>query len=409
MLKRLAFLFYPFLLPALALYSLPYLQALPDTYDSLVSLFPYIAIGMGALLAWRFNRGRVFFSLLLLLGLYLGLELRTETNETTWRWLLMMISLLLPLNLLLLSFFRERGILTIHGAVRFAFLALQVGFVWWLVKTADIEWLTWLESTWLLVTWLADFQSGLSQSAWFVCLLVVAWQVGRLLWRPCMVESSVLATLTIAMLALTQISNATSSAILFGLAALLLVITLVQESYGMAYMDELTGLPGRRAMMATLMSLGNRYSIAMLDIDHFKKFNDTYGHDIGDQVLRMVASKIAKVSGGGRAARYGGEEFSIIFPGKNLTEVTAHLEVVRQVIEESKFTIRDKDRPKKAPKKGAKQASSKRASGRTQVTVTVSIGVAERDGEFSNPDAVMQAADKALYRAKKKGRNQVQK
>ena len=124
MLKRLAFLFYPFLLPALAFYSLPSLQTLPAAYHSLVSLFPYIAIGAGALLAWRFNRGRVFFSLMLLLGLYLGLGLRPEANDTTWRWLLMMISLLLPLNLLLLGLFRERGILTMHGAVRFAFLAL---------------------------------------------------------------------------------------------------------------------------------------------------------------------------------------------------------------------------------------------------------------------------------------------
>jgi len=403
MLKRMSFLFYPFLLPILAIYSLPSLQRMPVAYQPLIELFPYFALGVGALLALRFNRSRVFFSLLLILGLYLVLGLRPEVNQLTGRWLILAVSLLLPLNLLLLSFFRERGIFTSHGSVRFAFLAMQVVLVWWLIKDANLNWLNWLESTWLGFAWLVGLQHGISQTAWFVCLLVVAWQVVRLLRRPCLVESSVLATLTVAMLAITQHVNSTGSALLFGLAAVLLVITLVQESYGMAYMDELTGLPGRRAMMATLMSLGNKYSIAMLDIDHFKKFNDTHGHDVGDQVLRMVAGKIGQVSGGGKPARYGGEEFSVIFPGKSVTDVMAHLEVVRQHIEESPFVIRGQDRPKKAPKKGAKP----RKTAEKQVSVTVSIGVAERDDKSTSPDAVMKAADKALYRAKSKGRNQV--
>jgi diguanylate cyclase (GGDEF)-like protein len=184
----------------------------------------------------------------------------------------------------------------------------------------------------------------------------------------------------------------------------LLVISLVQESYGMAYMDELTGLPGRRAMMATLMSLGSKYSIAMLDIDHFKKFNDTHGHDVGDQVLRMVAGKIGQVSGGGKPARYGGEEFSVIFPGKSVADVMAHLEVVRQRIEVTPFRIRGQDRPKKAPQKKRTQRSKLVEK---QVSVTVSIGVAERDDKCFSPESVMKAADKALYRAKSKGRNQV--
>ena len=411
MLKRLIFLFYPFLLPVLAIYSLPSLQRMPANYQPLIELFPYLALGAGALLAWRFNRSRVFFSLVLILGLYLVLSLRPEVTEVTGRWLMLAVSLLLPLNLLLLSFFRERGIFTSHGSVRFAFLAMQVMLVWWLIRESNLSWLNWLETTWLSVAWLVEQQQGISQSAWFTCALVIAWQVVRLIRRPCLVESSVLATLTVAMLAISQSVDASASAnysaVLFGLAALLLVITLVQESYGMAYMDELTGLPGRRAMMATLMSLGNKYSIAMLDIDHFKKFNDTHGHDVGDQVLRMVAGKIGLVTGGGKPARYGGEEFSVIFPGKSVTDVYAHLEVVRQKIEESSFTIRSQDRPKKAPKKGAKKTTKARKPAEKKVTVTVSIGVAERGDKCTTPDLVMKAADKALYRAKDQGRNQV--
>ena len=403
MLKRIVFLFYPLLLPILAIYSLPNLQRLTATYQPLIELFPYFALGLGALLAWRFNRSRVFFSLVLIFGLYLVLSLRPEVTELTGRWLILAVSLLLPMNLLLLSFFRERGIFTSHGSVRFGFLAMQVLLVWWLINDSNLNWLNFLETSWLGFSWLVEQQHGISQTAWFVCILVVAWQMVRLIRKPCLVESGVLSALTVAMLAITQNIDASSSAVLFGLAAVLLVITLVQESYGMAYMDELTGLPGRRAMMATLMSLGNKYSIAMLDIDHFKKFNDTHGHDVGDQVLRMVAGKIGQVTGGGKPARYGGEEFSVIFPGKSLTDVMAHLEVVRQHIEESPFTIRGQDRPKKPPKKGVKT----RKPVEKQVSVTVSIGVAERGDKCTSPDLVMKAADKALYRAKDKGRNQV--
>ena len=86
--------------------------------------------------------------------------------------------------------------------------------------------------------------------------------------------------------------------------------------YHKAYLDELTNLPTRRALKEEMLKLGNRYTIAMLDIDHFKKFNDTYGHTVGDQVLKFTAALMKSTGGGGKAFRYGGEEFVIIFPGK---------------------------------------------------------------------------------------------
>ena len=170
----------------------------------------------------------------------------------------------------------------------------------------------------------------------------------------------------------------------------------------MAYHDDLTGLPGRRAMNEALLQLGSRYAMAMVDVDRFKRFNDTYGHDVGDQVLRMVASRLGVVSGGGKAFRYGGEEFSVIFPNKSTEEAAPHLEALRRAVAASRFVVRSSKRPRKKPPTPKPSVAS-----RKEVSVTVSIGVADRADRGTGPQQVLKAADKALYRAKSAGRNRV--
>lgn len=155
-------------------------------------------------------------------------------------------------------------------------------------------------------------------------------------------------------------------------------------------------------MSEMLLKLGSGYSVGMVDIDHFKQFNDRYGHDVGDQVLRMVSAKLERISGGGKAFRYGGEEFAVVFPGQSASDVLPHLESLRRDIQASCFVLRGPDRPKKKPDIPKPQSGPRKA-----VLVTVSIGVAERDEDKRKPDQVVKAADKALYRAKDAGRNQV--
>jgi diguanylate cyclase (GGDEF)-like protein len=140
----------------------------------------------------------------------------------------------------------------------------------------------------------------------------------------------------------------------------------------------------------------------MVDVDHFKQFNDRYGHDVGDQVLRMVASKLDRVSGGGKAFRYGGEEFAVVFPGQSAKDVMPHLDSLRREVQASCFVLRGADRPKKKPDTPKAQSGPRKA-----VLVTVSIGVAEREEPKRKPDQVIKAADQALYRAKDAGRNRV--
>lgn len=96
---------------------------------------------------------------------------------------------------------------------------------------------------------------------------------------------------------------------------LIFIIALFEASYSLAFHDTLTGVLSRRAMEQEILRLGNKYTVAMVDIDHFKRVNDTYGHQIGDDVLKMIASLINKNIQSGKVFRYGGEEFAIIFPG----------------------------------------------------------------------------------------------
>ncbi|MDH0747395.1 GGDEF domain-containing protein [Pseudomonas sp. GD03842] len=184
---------------------------------------------------------------------------------------------------------------------------------------------------------------------------------------------------------------------------LMIAAAVAHEAYQMAFRDELTGLPGRRALNERMQRLGRNYVLAMSDVDHFKKFNDTHGHDVGDQVLRLVASKLSKITnGGGRAYRYGGEEFAIVFAGKTLDECMPHLEVIRETIANYAIHLRNQENRPQDDQQGRQRRAGSQAS---TVSVTVSIGVAERQPEHRNPEEVLKAADQALYAAKGAGRN----
>ena len=182
--------------------------------------------------------------------------------------------------------------------------------------------------------------------------------------------------------------------------SLSILLALASQMLRLAYYDELTRLPQRRALLAHLRRLGRRSAVAMLDVDHFKRFNDRYGHDIGDQVLRLLGGILAKESGF-RAYRYGGEEFTLVFNHDRQAAIEESLERVRERVAAYPFRIRGPGRPKN-PRKG--EAGRGRNSGGKRISVTVSLGCAlRRDGEIAQ--ALIKRADTLLYRAKKAGRN----
>lgn len=175
---------------------------------------------------------------------------------------------------------------------------------------------------------------------------------------------------------------------------------LIQEIYKMAFIDTLTQVPSRRSLEEYTKSLRPPYTLCMVDIDHFKNINDTYGHDAGDEVLKYVAKELQCTKGCGKVFRYGGEEFTIIYPNKLSNNVQEYLEYVRVNISKKIFVIRSKNRDKSNVKARDKNASIKNR----QARVTISLGVCDTQATKDINDLFVYA-DQALYKAKKDGRN----
>ena len=360
---------------------------------------PYAVLGIGLLLGLSFHRSRLAFVILILIlaerilyyfgpgGVFFS-EYETLIFQMT--------ALLLPVNMALFYFVRERGILNLPGLFRFIFILAQPVIIYFLLREKR-EVFQHLNQQIINLPVLDSFY--VPQTILFLFgIILLVFLLGALLFEKPILRGFFWSLLSSAV-ALHAIHAGPGASIYFSVAGLILILSVLETAYAMAYNDELTGLPARRSLNTTLQSLGKNYTIAMLDIDLFKKFNDKYGHDVGDQVLCMVASHIRKVGGGGKPFRYGGEEFTVVFPGKSKNEALPFLESLRVAIGEAEFGLRGRNRPKKTPKTRTRTKSSR------NVSVTISIGAAEPNRTLSKPVDVIKAADKALYRAKKKGRN----
>jgi diguanylate cyclase (GGDEF)-like protein len=296
-----------------------------------------------------------------------------------------------PWLLLAAAALPERGLF----ARRNLLLLLLLGVAVWLTATASerlwpqlrgalpLGWLPWHAGV---------IAAGLIFAAAFVCIL--RWVLSGVPMEAGL--GFVLALAGIAVLPSLGMGARSMTLALAGIGAMLAVL---YASYRMAFVDALSGLPNRRALDETLGRISGDYAVAMVDVDHFKRFNDTHGHDAGDRVLQAVAGELRRERRG-RAFRYGGEEFCLLFVGARSREAVRMCDQTRQRIEQMRVRIRP------APGKPRRGQAVKRVDV-VDAKVTVSIGVAMRDADTRTATQVLKAADEALYRAKSRGRNRV--
>ena len=387
-----------------------------------VDFYYYAVFIAGILLAWRFHSSRVLFALIMLLLAHRAIDFFSAGHAVSvgaGRIAFESVAFLLPLNFILLSLGRESGLSIPAVTPRLVWLFLESVFVAVICRPGTTASPAFIRVAllsrslfhWTKIPQLALLAFGVA----FAVLLV------RFVRHRKLVESGLLWALVATFLGLQANALDRIAIAYWATAGLLLVASIIENSYVLAYHDELTSLPARRAFNEALPRLEAPFSIAVVDIDHFKSVNDTYGHDTGDQVLGMVAARLSRVSGGGQAFRVGGEEFSILFPGKSAKEVLPHLEELRTAVEQSTFRVRSLPERRSAPRGAGRRIADKKGTTRRSrpskfpvdasvdgLSVTVSIGVAESGPKAREVEQVIEAADKALYRAKRTGRNRVE-
>ena len=362
-----------------------------EGFDVLATWLPPLVLGAGALIALRFGRGRLVWGLVAVAPFWAWGALGAPGGG--WGPVLLSGSALV---LLAVAGTRERGMADLragHPAALGLLVAGLLALAQWRLDPAEL--LPDLSSLAGDLSW-----SGLPATAALVVVGILLVLVALALFRADPLVRGALWAL-VALWGATVLAARAPTLVLVAGAGAALTTGALEAIFSAAFRDALTGLPSRRALDEHLSGLPADAVVAMVDVDHFKQFNDTYGHATGDQVLAMVGRRLAEV-GGARAFRYGGEEFTLVFAGRPVDDVVPVLERLREAIAATTFTVRAPDRP------AGKRGKARRGAGGGTVTlgVTVSIGVAVR-GAAETPGALVARADAALYAAKKGGRDRV--
>lgn len=390
------------LFPGAIVFALALASLMIPGGDSLIGeltgTYGRVVYGAGLALAWVFHRSRVFIVLICLGMLDIGLAGELDREDLVLTFGTVLIALIGVLALT-----RDRGMMSRAGVLQLAIGAAFATVA--MVAFADPAAVKSFAAPphQLFETIIPRGLPGQTIAIAILAFAGVAYGYYR--WRGPVDRAFIWSVLLIMLAIHPEVADGARSGLMLVAAGLVLTLSVVETSYLLAYRDDLTGLPGRRALMQALDGINGLYTIAMVDIDHFKVFNDKHGHDVGDQVLQMVAARLGRAPGGAKAYRYGGEEFTLLLPGRTREQSLPHLESARESVEKANFSIRSWRRPVKKPSSEGKKASKKAKT----LSVTVSIGMADTAGDDDTPEVVLKRSDQALYRAKKKGRNQVSK
>jgi diguanylate cyclase (GGDEF)-like protein len=309
------------------------------------------------------------------------------------------VSLLLPFNLYLFTFLNKRGAITGQSICILGGILLQVFGVAYIFRYQNMGASALLEYSY--INWSLLEHIPLSQPALFVYGIIFLYFLARYIRIREAIERAFFWALILTFSALVVNKIGPASSIFFAMAGLILVISVIENIYFEGFRDELTDLPTSQVLIGNLSKLKTGYTLAMIEIDHFKKLKDNHGRKVSKQIIRMVGSKLASVTGG-MPFRYGDAVFLVVFPGMFVQETMPRLEKLRIMIKESGFmTPSQKDSHKRLKRlKGLKIQPDK-------IPLPVSIGVAEKIDLDIRPQQVIKSAEEALYFARKEGRDRI--
>ncbi|MEZ9340998.1 GGDEF domain-containing protein [Vibrio cyclitrophicus] len=395
---------FPLLLLVMLLVGMNNVILVTESNLGFASNLPYILLSVAVLLCHTFRQGRMAMVSSTMLVAYLIIQVRLQTPLNTGTTLLelSLLATLLPVTCLLVYAFPDNGV---NSKSMFLYALVVVLFMVWAqlivshFHAGGFE--SWSEG--ILFT-VRDFSKlPFVLVLYSLCLLGLTAILVLVYNRS--IDVVVYSAILLASSTFTFFDVQYISSTMFSLSGTLIIIYVMSASHDMAFNDQLTNIPGRHALEVDMKHLGRKYSMAMVDIDHFKTFNDTYGHDIGDDVLKLVARLITETGGGARAYRYGGEEFTIIFKGKYADQVKADLQALISDIQNYDMIIRNSHERPDDHEVGMKKRGQ--SSNPTEVVnVTVSIGVSDST-TTKHPEEVLKLADNALYKAKETGRNKL--
>lgn len=362
------------LLLASPLAAMLYGQAIDEWHQSAIQTLNFspllLSIGICLLLpippALMLNQTRVVLLAIVLGGIFALSEKSLFITSVQGGHLLLPV---LALQISLLTILRERGLFNRFGMIRLGIAVFPILILYFLDPWIS-QLINALES---FAAWTLQPPPGLSTPYTVLVLsILLVIPILRLRGAVYPLISPAFAGIVVAVaLALNPssifwsgMSADVSKYLGFVSASMMLSWCVYILSWGRAYQDELTGLPGRRALEEQLIRLTGTYSLVMVDVDHFKRFNDRYGHQVGDEVLQLVAKTLDKYSPG-KSYRYGGEEFTIICPGVQPLFLEKKLNELRKRIAGQKLVLRKNRKTKDKKKKSVSVTASFGVAGRT--------------------------------------------
>ena len=279
-------------------------RALPQSLSGLIVVGPYIVLLLGTAISAWFNRSRALIMLASLLAAYAGYNLASNLGPQSFAVgaVSTASAVLVPFNVLLALAFPERGVRQYRN-YRWLLLGLaEILIVIWIANAgrSDLSGTAWRDvlDHWSLRSAPTPLVARILLVAAVAAALARAWPrrgPKELRKEPRPLDIGIAAALVAFFIGCTWMDVQAAFGAFMSAAGVILLAAVLQESHRLAFRDELTNLPSRRALEERLTGLGPTYAIGMIDVDHFKQFNDAHGHHIGDQVLKLVAARLAAI------------------------------------------------------------------------------------------------------------------